>query len=66
LSFDTCLTEHPIAEPPGIFPGVNRDPDFLAGRGVLQQPVAALPRSDIDEPAAFSLRITSAQVTDRA
>ena len=40
---DTRLAQDSIAEPPGIFLGVNRHPHFLPGRGVLQQQVAALP-----------------------
>jgi hypothetical protein len=66
LSFDTRLAQDSIAEPPGIFLGVNRHPHFLAGRGVLQQQVAALSDRTSTNPAAFSLRITSAKVTCRA
>jgi hypothetical protein len=63
LSFDTRLAQDATAEPSGILLRVNRDPHFLAGDGVLQQRVAAPARPNLANPAAFSSRITSAQVT---
>jgi hypothetical protein len=63
LSFDTCFAQDAIAEPPGILLGVYGDPDFLAGYRMLQQQVTAFPDLTSTNPAAFNLRITSAQVT---
>jgi hypothetical protein len=66
LSFDTRLTQDAIAEPPGILLGMNGDPDFLAGCGMLQQQVTPFPDLTSTNPAAFNLRITSAHVTSRS
>jgi hypothetical protein len=55
LSFDTRLAQNAIAEPPGIFLGVNRNPDFLAGCGMLQQSVTAFPGPDLDESRSLQL-----------
>jgi hypothetical protein len=41
VSFDARLSQNAIAEPPGIFLGVNRHPHFLASTRVLQQQMAA-------------------------
>jgi hypothetical protein len=66
LSFDTRLAQDSIAEPPDIFLGVNRHPHFLAGRGCFSSKWLPFPDRTSTNPAAFSLRITSAQVTCRA
>jgi hypothetical protein len=63
---DTCLAQDARAESTGILLRVNRHPHLLACDGVLQQQVAALPDRTWTNPAAFSLRITSAHVTRTA
>jgi len=40
-SFDTCLAQDAVTQPSSIFLGMNRHPDFFAGRGMLQQEVTA-------------------------
>ena len=55
FSLDTRLSQNAIAEPPGVLLRVNRHPDFLAGRGMFQQPVAALPGPDLDESPSLQL-----------
>jgi hypothetical protein len=43
------LAQDAIAQLPRILFGVHGDPDLLAGSGVSEQPVTALPMADFDE-----------------
>ena len=48
-SFNTCLSQNAVAQPTGVLLRMDRDPHFLAGRGVFQQHVASLPGTYLDE-----------------
>ena len=54
-SFDTGLMQDAVAQTPGVLLGVNGHPDFLPGRGMLQQQVTAFPGPDLDEPRGLQL-----------
>jgi hypothetical protein len=62
LSFDTCLSQDAIAEPPGVLLRVNGPQISLPDVGCFNSRWLPFPDLTSTNPAAFNVRITSAQV----